>query len=470
MAALSDGAGTLSTTPPPPLEFHWQPQPAAQQLVDELIVDFLSRCPQASALGERMRAETGTRFKDWVDFIEAPGDGEIQSRLEQVGFTREPRPGAEAHYVHHGAIFPSILLGVGGPVRVGIKVENLSDVCAANAVDNTFRSEGEAGSRFRWGQVFVSPGAELWAVERHGYRGFVPVEDPLAVRLEAQHQLERLRRRQRNFAADAQGFARLHELLDEAIAMVGVDWACDLFFAAEREYWVRRNRAARAQKSRQDVLGLGWANHDHHTYRCSRENYRNVIGVLEKLGFRLRERFYAGREAGWGAQVLEQPVTGITIFADVDMSPEELTGDFAHGTLGPREELGTIGLWVALHGESMLQAGMHHLECQFDWHALREQLLREGVNTMQPFTTFSYLRQAFTEGEWWRVEDSRLGRLVAGGHLSPDEAGFIRENGAIGSHLENLERNDGFKGFNQQGVSDIIQRTDARRHLHSTGA
>ncbi len=31
------------------------------------------------------------------------------------------------------------------------------------------------------------------------------------------------------------------------------------------------------------------------------------------------------------AQVLEQTVTGITIFADVDMSPEELTGDFAHG-------------------------------------------------------------------------------------------------------------------------------------------
>jgi hypothetical protein len=35
--------------------------------------------------------------------------------------------------------------------------------------------------------------------------------------------------------------------------------------------------------------------------------------------------------------------------------------------------------------------------------------------------------------------------------------------GALGSHLENLERNDGFKGFNQKGVSDIIARTDPRR-------
>ncbi len=39
----------------------------------------------------------------------------------------------------------------------------------------------------------------------------------------------------------------------------------------------------------------------------------------------------------------------------------------------------------------------------------------------------------------------------------------FRMDGAIGSHLENLERNDGFKGFNQQAVSDIIARTDPRK-------
>ncbi|MBK7406285.1 MAG: hypothetical protein IPJ41_17180 [Phycisphaerales bacterium] len=461
---------TTATTNPAPLEFHWEPQPEAQRLVDELLESFLKACPEGARLAERMKSETGTRFKDWVDFIEVQGGMALRQRLSSVGFSHEPMPGAPEHFTHRGAIFPSILVSADGPIRVGIKVDSLSDVCAANAVDNTRRAGGEPGSRFRWGQIFVSPGAELWAVERHGYRGFAPVEDPLAVRLEAQRQYDRLRRRQRQFETDDEGFARLDELLDESIAMIGVDWACDLFFAAEREYWMRRNRAARAQKSRQDVLGLGWANHDHHTFRCSRRNYTRVIAVLEKLGFRLRERFYAGREAGWGAQVLEQPVTGITIFADVDMEAEELSGDFAHTPLAEREELGTIGLWIALHGESLLQAGMHHLECQFDWHALREQLLREGVNTMQPFTTFSYLRQAFTEGEWWRVEESRLARLVERGQLTPDQAAFIREGGAIGSHLENLERNDGFKGFNQQGVSDIIERTDARKHLHPTGA
>jgi hypothetical protein len=243
-----------------------------------------------------------------------------------------------------------------------------------------------------------------------------------------------------------------------------VDRACDLFFAAERDYWQRRNRAARVQKARQDRLGLGWANHDHHTYRSSRAAFVPLIAFLEKLGFRLRERFYAGADAGWGAQVLEQPVAGITIFADVDMSPEELMGDFAHTPLPPRRALGTVGLWCALHGEAFLQAGMHHLECQFDWHALREQLEAEAaIRTMDPFTAFPFLRQAFTEGERWAVAPARIEALLAAGQVTPDQAAQFRAQGAIGSHLENLERNDGYKGFNQKGVSEIIARTDPRR-------
>ena len=72
-----------------------------------------------------------------------------------------------------------------------------------------------------------------------------------------------------------------------------------------------------------------------------------------------------------------------------------------------RGEPGTVGLWCALHGEAILQAGMHHLECQFDFAALKDQLEKqENVSVMKPFTDFSYLRQAFTEGEIWPVEES----------------------------------------------------------------
>ena len=48
-------------------------------------------------------------------------------------------------------------------------------------------------------------------------------------------------------------------------------------------------------------------------------------------------------------------------------------------------------------------------------------------------------------------------------HITPEQAARFREHGAVGSHLENLERNDGFKGFNQTGVSQIIAKTDPRK-------
>jgi hypothetical protein len=192
------------------------------------------------------------------------------------------------------------------------------------------------------------------------------------------------------------------------------------------------------------------------------------MAVCEKLGLRCRERFYAGAEAGWGAQVLEQPVTGIVVFADVDLSPDELFQDFAHDPLPPRQQLGTVGLWCALHGESFLGAGMHHLECQFDFESLKRQMEADaGIKVMKPFTDFPYLRQAFTEGERWPVAEERLQAVLAAGQITAEQAEKIRREGAIGSHLENLERNEGFKGFNQKGVSEIIAKTDPRKQLSS---
>jgi hypothetical protein len=82
---------------------------------------------------------------------------------------------------------------------------------------------------------------------------------------------------------------------------------------------------------------------------------------------------------------------------------------------------------------------------------------------MAPFTDFPFLRQAFTRGEMWPVDPKRIDRLVAQGRITSEQADHFRREGALGSHLEILERNDGYKGFNQTGVSDIISRTDPRR-------
>jgi hypothetical protein len=213
---------------------------------------------------------------------------------------------------------------------------------------------------------------------------------------------------------------------------------------------------------RQESLGLGWGNHDHHTYRSSRVCFSRLIALFELLGFQCRERFYAGRDAGWGAQVIEQPVCGVVIFADVDLSPEEITGDFSHERLSPRNELGTIGLWCGLHGEALFEAGMHHLECQFDFDGARSQLEALGVRSMKPFTDFPFLRQCFTEGERWSVNPRKIESLLSAGLITSEQADRFRAEGAVGSHLEILERNDGYRGFNQTGINDIIRKTDPR--------
>jgi hypothetical protein len=455
-------------------QFNWQPLPAAQKLINDLVDEFLSRCADATSLAGRMKAETGTRFIDWIDHIQVERNDGLMARLAETGFERKPQDGAEECYVNEGGMFPHVLMRSGterGPaIRIGIKVEFIADFLAVWQLGSG-GGEGEPCSQFRRARAFTGDNAELWVVERHGYRGYAIQKPDPARAILAQKHLEALRARRRDWDSDEQGFDHVNALVDSAVRDLGKDWACDLFFAAERDYWQRRNRAARIQKARQDALGLGWANHDHHTYRCSRRHFTRLIALWEKLGLYCRERFYAGAEAGWGAQVMEQPVTGIITFNDVDLSPDELLGDFAHDSMTEQAQYGTVGLWCALHGEAVLQAGMHHLEAMFDWHALKGQLEAEGgIRTMDPFTTFPYLRQAFTEGERWPVAEKRISVLLAEGKITLEQAGQFRSHGAIGSHLENLERNDGFKGFNQQGVSDIIAKTDPRRQVQAVAA
>jgi hypothetical protein len=256
--------------------------------------------------------------------------------------------------------------------------------------------------------VAAEGGSQLEAVERRAYRGFVPAKlkkGELAAILKA---AELFHTRPRHPENDAEGFAAANKRLRQAIKLVGRDVACQLFFEAERAYWERRNRAARFQKFRQDTLGLGWGNHDHHTFRCSRAHFTDLIRFLTTLGFQKRERFYAGAEAGWGAQISEQAITGVVVFADVDLMPEETSIDFSVSKLPPALKLGTVGLWTGLHGDSFLQAGMHHLEARFDFASLRDQLQSNGLNLMKPFSDFDFLRQAFTEGERWQVNPARV--------------------------------------------------------------
>jgi len=446
-------------------QFDWPLANAAEALLRRYIATFLTQNEFARNLADRMRDETGTDFFEWVDHI-VVSPSEKNAFLD-AGFVLDSEsetPDGEDVYENPRATLPRVVLRPGekqNPSVVALRPEFVADFIAA--LNLSAEIEGEPLSRYRRAVVFEENGTRLEAVERHAYRGFVPAPldfNQLRAIIKAK---ELWHTRRRLFPNDSDGFHIANKILNQSTQLIGHDLTCELFFASERAYWESRNRAAQIQKRRQDQLGLGWGNHDHHTFRCSREYFVDLIEFLLKLGFQKRERYYAGAEAGWGAQISEQPVVGIVVFADVDLMPEETQIDFSTQKLPPAPRLGTVGLWVGLHGESFLEAGMHHLEARFDFNLLRDQLKSCGINTMKPFSDFEFLRQAFTEGERWHVRRERADRLFTSRLITHEQFDQFMKEGAIGSHLENLQRHGGFKGFNQKSVSVVIAATDPRK-------
>jgi len=440
----------------------WQPQPQAAAFVQDVVNSFCADCTPAKELARTLLRQTGTRLSDWIDSLALPEGETLAPHLRSIGFALADDHAVPPVWEHPLGWFPRIELCGHGPRRLAVRVESVEDFLICQGLEGGTPIHGCPFALLRKAKIASGADTELWVVERHGYRGW----DPPDV---TQHQLQavlwhwgRFWRRKRDFAREETGFEHARRMIRAAVGDLGAGWTSDLFFSAEREYWTNRNRAALYQKASQDLLGLGWGNHDHHTYRSSREHFARLIAVLEELGFHCRERFYAGREAGWGAQVLEQRESSIVVFADVDLGPDEVSGDFAHEPLAPRDRLGTVGLWCQLHGEAFLQAGMHHLECRFAFDAARRRLRRAGIEVMKPFTDLPYLRQAFTAGEVWAVEPGRVQAASAAGFITRQQADQFQGSGAVGSHLEILQRDEGYKGFNKAGINEIIRATDPR--------
>src|SRR3954465_10213432 len=80
-------------------QFSWTPQPRAQQIVHDLLAQFLSRSPQTAQLGERMRNETGTRLIDWIDHFAVPASSDLLQQLTFAGFTETSFPDADRAFV-----------------------------------------------------------------------------------------------------------------------------------------------------------------------------------------------------------------------------------------------------------------------------------------------------------------------------------------------------------------------------------
>lgn len=447
-------------------KFDWGLHPEAEKLLENKIDEFLKNNMFAFRLATQMAKETSTRFFDWIDHIALPDNDLGADTLGRTGFEEKgdiDAPDDRRVFVHHDAIFFPVLLSERKTKEVALKPESLDHF--VQTTDKTLVIEGETLARYRKAVVYEQDGYVLSAVERRGYNGFVLPEkstDSEKYRLA----LESFLRRERHFGIDDKmGVLETKRLLDRISKDISRERATDAFFRAERLYWEKRNRTALTQKARQDRLGLGWGNHDHHTYRSSRKNFAAVVAMFEGMGFVCRERFYAGEKAGWGAQIMEHPVCNFVLFVDVDITKAEREEDFAHREMQDLDTLATVGLWAGLHGESVLQAGMHHLAARFDFERIREDIKKSSLGFMNPFSYFEFLKQAFSGAERWEVEKGRLNTLLRRGSITQAQHDDFSRGGAIAGHLENIQRSQGFKGFNQESVTAILKATDPRKYL-----
>jgi hypothetical protein len=443
--------------------FFWQRHAEAEQWLLKLLDDFYGRNAGLQCLAEKFLQQASCRLYDWVDHLLLSDSATMRRQLSEFGFDLLPDI-EQTVYSHPGALLPDVVLdGNCNGVEAGVilRVEFLGEFLQVNGFSAEI--EGTPFSPYRRAFLGMEGDISLSVVERRVRKVFEPqsltdaeLHDHLAA-------LELWQCRPRSSADEESAWNETQRLVGQLTARLGADRAAQVVCQGERIYWQSRNLIGRLQKSRQDTLGLGWANHDHHTFRSSRRNFVRLVSLFSELGFHCRERFYAGQEAGWGAQVMENPVAGLSLFLDVDLAPEEVATDFSRQELPEQDRLGTIGLWCALHGDSIFQAGMHHLAARCDFSRIDADIAEFGESFMAPFSDFPYLKQAFSVAERWQPDSARVAKLVDTGRINAEQGEKFLTEGAVGSHLENIQRDEGYKGFNKENVSAIIQETDPRK-------
>src|SRR5438552_16628518 len=118
-----------------------------------------------------MKSETGTRFMDWIDYIQLAARSKFVPRLKSTGFIQKPEwdgEGAICWVQPHG-VFPIILVRKeprAAELEVGIKVDSVSDFAATNQMP--LRASDFPLSPLRQLLIQARDEAIFYAVERPG--------------------------------------------------------------------------------------------------------------------------------------------------------------------------------------------------------------------------------------------------------------------------------------------------------------
>jgi len=438
------------------MAFEWTTHPEADDFIRQRVDAAFAASSLLGRLTTRFRDEAGVRLQDFVDHLSVLLDGETEATLSKLGFVRDERVDGAA-FVHPGTCLPRVVPAA--RAGVALAAESVGHFLAVHGLDGTI--EGAPLGRYRRAVIGDDGAVDVTVVERRTAAALAPLDEPNDGPARWFAALEAWQRRRRD-GDDDEVMAAAIELARRQVAGFGETLATITFFVNEVAYWRSRNRAGQEVKAMLDTVGVGCAAQDHYAFRSSRRNFGRLLRFFMILGFRPREKFHAGAEAGWGAQVVEHPDVGLALFLDLDLSPEELDLDFTTAELPPRNELGTVGLWCALHGDSLCRAGTHHMAQRSSFDDLPGLLKKRRITTMAPLSDFDHLHQAFTKGQRWTVDEARIDALRAAELISDDDAATFRTTGAVGSHLEIIQRGQGFKGFSQRHVSAIMRATDPR--------
>lgn len=432
----------------------WQIHSEAEGFYLGQIAAALTQCPAAQTFADTLHRLCAIRIGDIVQHVAFAGEA-LTADLGRYGWLR----GDDGVFRHPGSRLPNFVQNSDFGIDISLRCESVRTFLTLNSTEPLASRLADPNPAS--GQAFTAPGVVFRAVDMDRPVGDLTQPDHDAV---LTHQ-EAFRSRRRCPPSLSDGFAELAEIVGAARRDLGQTAACAAFLASEREFWMSRCETGRLVKSWQDAAGVGWCNIDHYTYDVSRRWFAETIAVFESLGFVRREVFYAGAHAGWGSQILEQPDLGAVIFADLDLTPEELDMDLASAALEPLPVHRRAGLWCGIHGESLFDGGLNHVAGLYDQAKLRRLLSDAGVEMMPPFSDFPHLYQELTYGNRWPVSVHRILELVRGGHISQAESEDFLRNGVIATHFENVERNGGFKGFNQPGIDDVLRVLDPRANV-----
>jgi hypothetical protein len=424
---------------------------AARGLVHDLIADIRARSERLQMLERRLLELVGSPLVAFVDHLGVPA-GDIEPRdLVALGFVQAAVHPVDAAVYRHGTLkLPAVYRLASGRPRLTLMVDDVTDflVACGRWVEDV-RIEGDPFGGLRRARLGESAGHELWVVERKGARGFTPRASGAREISAAMRTREAFRRRPRyvaagDEAAEVERMGRCASLIQHGRSEFGPSRAAALFFEAELERFIRRNRAARILDSRLRMLGVGFPHIDHLVYRSSRHRLRSLIRIFDSLGFERRGQVATDR---YGAQILEHPELAITLLAETDLEPGESEIDFAYEGLRPLVPPGPIERYTLLHGESILGAGVHRVVVSADIERARSILASDGVETRPLIVDTAMRRETTTVAEPWAPDADRVEHAIRCGAFDPTRSLELTSLGAPGSELGLVERRDARRDF-----------------------